>query len=286
MSLTIHAMTSTTMDAFAAVGSDAARAERVAAFMREIFALGECRPAWCFVAERDGVAIARVAFVSFPPDYTEFELYVLVLPDTPDAVTVGKALVQGGKQAPTLRLAFDPTDPRAADKRALAEALGWPLVQEKVRYTRTTDAHPVVAALTFRSFDDVGEATFTAAVARILQATADRGLQTQTAAAQVAELRHLDGRTHGWELAYDGDNMVGLIVPQVLDGDMGVLNLVGVLPEARGRGYAKALVARGLLTLAPEARIVADVDPQNPSMAAALRYNGFTETSRREVYVS
>lgn len=297
----IVAATADTLDAFARVGGDEARQVRVRAFLDEIFELGECGPGWCFQAMRDGAAIARVAFLAMPPFDGEMELSLLALPEGPDAVAVGAALIRGGiagvdRPLAHLRLAFETADPRAADKAALARALGWPLVQEKIRFERAPGPVPAPAGYTWRSCADVGEPAFTAAVARVMADTRDRGLAADVAEkgdaaalAEVATLKHLDPRTDRWELAYDADGqLVGLIVPQVIDRDMGVLNLVGVLPEVRGRGVAHALVARGTATLAaaglPLARIVADVDAENPAMARALLRAGYAEKARRWVF--
>lgn len=300
----IVAATTDTLDAFARVGGDEIRQVRVREFLDDIFELGECGPGWCFLAVRDGVPIARVAFVAMLPYRGEMELYLLALPDGPDAVAVGEALVRGGiagvdRPLDHIRLGFETADPRAADKTALAEAMGWPLVQEKIRYARSSPAAPPAPrpGITFRGFDDVGEVAFTQAVARATAGTLDRGLAEEVAEhgleaaarAHVAELKHLDRRTGWWELAYDADDeLVGLIVPQVLDRDMGVLNLVAVMPEARGRGVAHALVARGVATLEaaglPIERVVADVDAQNPAMGQALLAAGFSEKARRWVH--
>jgi ribosomal protein S18 acetylase RimI-like enzyme len=299
----VVAATADSLDVFARVGGDEARQLRVRAFLAEIFELGECGPGWCFLAVREGQAIARVAFVAMLPFRGEMELYLLALPEADDALAVGQALIRAGIAAVDrplhhLRLAFETADPRAADKAALAAGLGWPLIQEKIRYERGPGVPlPAPAGFTFRSYDDVGEPAFTAAVARVIAGTRDRGLADDVAEqgvdsaarAEVAQLRHLDGRTAWWELAYAADGqLVGLVLPQVLDRDMGVLNLVGVVPEARGRGVAHALVARGTTTLAsadlPLARVIADVDAENPAMARALLKAGYAEKARRWVY--
>lgn len=289
---------------FAAVGATPEGAARLAAFIDEIFALGESKPAWCFLAFADGQPVARVIYVGLNVDAGDFVLNGLALPWGADPVPVGQALLtasraQMGEAVKTLGVAVWADDPHADAKTALMQALGWPMSQDRRRYERPAHApaDDSPARLRFRSADGVGQETFVAAIAEVTQGTRDQALADdvarlglQTAAERHWEdLTHMDGRTARYELAYDtDDSLVGLIVPHCHGSEMGIIGYIGVVPAQRGHGYVRDLLRRGVETLeAAEPalkHVVADIDAGNAPMARALAATGFTLTRTERRY--
>ncbi|MDR3208064.1 MAG: GNAT family N-acetyltransferase [Oscillospiraceae bacterium] len=90
-----------------------------------------------------------------------------------------------------------------------------------------------------------------------------------------------------WRLAYQGDDLVGLIVPQRLGDTVGAINYIGVLPERRGRGHVNALLAEGTRVLTEHGvkKIYADIDTANEPMARALEGMGYVFQTAEVVLV-
>jgi RimJ/RimL family protein N-acetyltransferase len=289
---------------FASIGATPEGAARMAAFLDEIFALGESKPAWCYLAFADGLPVARVIYVGLNVDAGDFALNGLALPWASDPVPVGRALLtasraQMGDAVKTLGVAVWADDPHAEAKTALMQALGWPMAQDRRRYERQAHANTegAPARLRFRSADAVGREAFVAAIAEVTRGTLDQALADdverlglQTAAERHwQDLTHMDGRTARYELAYDTDDaLVGLIVPHCHGGEMGIIGYIGVVPPQRGHGYVRDLLCRAVETLeATEpalTRIIADIDAGNAPMARALEATGFTLTRAERRY--
>jgi ribosomal protein S18 acetylase RimI-like enzyme len=156
-------------------------------------------------------------------------------------------------------------------------------------------APPDPRRLAFRRLDEVGEAAFRDAVARVSEGTLDRRLQEGRARlgreADAAEhlrlLGSLDYQPDWFQAAYDADeNLVGLFA---MGNAVGVtfITFVGVVPERRGRGYVDDLVARatGVLLEAHESTIRADTDIANEPMAKAFGRAGFVNFMTRTEYI-
>lgn len=289
---------------FASVGATPEAAARMAAFLDEIFALDESKPAWCFLAFCGEVPVARVIYVGLNVEAGDFVLNGLALPWAAEPVPVGQALLtasraQMGDAIKTLGVAVWADDPHARAKTALMQALGWPLSQDRRRFERRAHAHSgdAPARLRFRSADAVGREAFIAAIAEVTRGTLDQALADdvdrlglQTAAEQHWEdLIHMDGRMARYELAYDvTDALVGLIVPQCHGGEMGIIGYIGVVPAQRGHGYVRDLLRRGVeiieATEPALTHIVADIDAGNTPMAQALEATGFTPTRAERRY--
>ncbi len=107
--------------------------------------------------------------------------------------------------------------------------------------------------LEFRTLDEVGEAAFVDAIARVSEGTLDREISAEReelgvreAARQFFELELQLEHDPAWcQLAYtpSGD-LVGLVMP-AKNPTTPVINYIGVVPEQRGRGYVDDLLARG-----------------------------------------
>jgi RimJ/RimL family protein N-acetyltransferase len=204
-----------------------------------------------------------------------------------------------GNVVQTLGLAVWGDDAHADTKIALMERLHWPQSQDRRRFERKPHAAPSAPSerLHFRTAVEAGREAFVAAIAEVTRGTLDQALRedAERQGLPTAAERHWqdltlqDDRIERYELAFDAAGaLVGLIAP-TCHGETGIIGYIGVVPDKRGHGYVRDLLARGVATLeATEpglTRIVADIDVGNAPMAQALQATGFfpTRTERRFV---
>jgi GNAT superfamily N-acetyltransferase len=282
-----------------AVGADDPGNERLASRVRAAWADGSGSPALTFVAQDDtGAPIGRLAFThasvaSALPDVHEALAVGLWLPwAEASAVDVGRRLVDDGLAAlPPEVIALDahanPEYMIGSDvRRAIFEAAGMPLFQEKEGFVWSPASSPPPAAprLTFRAIDEVGTDRYAEAMSRCTVGTLDR--QDLYYAALVGTdgwgpemlgfLTEDDAPT--WLLASDA---AGEVAGYVALGDFaqpgrGTIIHIGVVPEQRGQGYIGELLdACNLAALDRHFRtVLSDVDVENRPMIAAMERAG------------
>ena len=139
--------------------------------------------------------------------------------------------------------------------------------------------------LYYRKLSQVGEAYFIEAVRRVTADTLDTSMandaleqgEMQAAKAYVEGLKQIDYNESWWRLAYVGEKLAGLIIPQRLEEKIGGVNYIGVVPEMRGRGYINQLLrdATQVLIDAGLTTIYADIDVKNYPLEAALLRCGY-----------
>ena len=101
-----------------------------------------------------------------------------------------------------------------------------------------------------------------------------------------AQGRFAPGR---WWLAVAGSRPAGVLlmteIPEIGDWDVSYL---GVVPEARRRGFAKEMMLRGLFEAkaAGVKRVTLSVDSRNLPALQLYRDLGFSPYDRREVYLA
>jgi ribosomal protein S18 acetylase RimI-like enzyme len=101
-----------------------------------------------------------------------------------------------------------------------------------------------------------------------------------------AQGRHDPGR---WWLARAGDRPVGvLLLAEMPEWEAWDISYVGLVPEARGRGYGKELVRRALRTgwEASAGQVTVSVDTRNSPACELYRKMGFQTFDTREVYLA
>lgn len=90
-----------------------------------------------------------------------------------------------------------------------------------------------------------------------------------------------------WLLAYEGRELVGTVQVAVTPTGVGVLDGIAVVPEHRGRGLGRALLARGLSALIGRTDVVwLDVDQDNVSAQQLYQWAGFKLLHRHGVLVA
>ena len=259
----------------------------------DIVARGNYRPAFTWVALRDGVVVARAAWWARPQDDAPVVLDWLDFIDQGAAVELLRAAP--GPAEYSLALPPDwrdrPAVAQAAQARiAVAEAVGMTPLVERYGYRWTPNrglpARP--GRLEFRPEPDDGvildifrrvhQGSLDAHARRVIAASG-----VDAAAAEDLEiLRLMPGPREWWRLATADGDLVGLTVPTRNYRDP-VIGYVAVLPEQRGRGYAYDLLVEATHLLVAEGadRIIANTDVTNVPMAAAFAKAGYPVTDRR-----
>lgn len=280
---------------FAGTATDPNRAEAVRHYAEDLLGKGAMRLDWCFLAERGGTPVGRVAFWALPGAAAPSDIVLFDLPwVAPEAEAIGAAMLRQAAErahslgAPALGHVLDAPvqapqwQAEPERRRALLAANGFESRRETFRFELDPAASipPPGSGLVFRSMAEVGEAAFRAASERVTQGTLDSRIGDEDIFADLQGLQHEPG---WWELAYGPDGaLVGLVMPAVAPS-MATIGYVGVVPERRGRGHIHALLARGTATLAHIGRwpVRADTDTRNRPMADAFRRAGWRELATR-----
>jgi ribosomal protein S18 acetylase RimI-like enzyme len=255
------------------------------------------RPAWSWVALREGQVVARVAF-SGPVDVQlPVAMGSLEIGTRPDRLETGVALVRtayaamtgggtGEEGRPEYRQ-FLPVDwhehagmrAAVADRRTVAERAGLRFLVERIELrwpAQPGAALPLrTGRLAFRPVQN--DAELLAIVRGTLDGTLDAHARRDVArdgvdAAAHAIVEELPGPRSLVRLAYDPTGRcVGITVPGLRPWGADI-SYIGVLPEHRGNGYADELLleASHLLVEGGATEIVAATDVGNAPMAAAF----------------
>ena len=266
--------------------------------LRAAWESGSSGPERTFLLEEGGRPVGRVAYTadavaSALPDVHEATTSGLWVPwDEPRSAERGGMLV--ARSIALLRPPIGFVDgyanpaymPDWAGRRAVFEAAGLPLFQEKEGFLWTSDVPTpaVEGRLTFRALPDVGRDALARTMGRCTAGTLDR--QDQHYASLVGEpqwgvemLAFVTPEDESsWLLAFDRANdVVGYVLLSTFDEpERGTIAHIGVLPEARGNGYVHELLAeldllarrRGFTT------ILSDSDTLNAPMHAAFERAG------------
>jgi RimJ/RimL family protein N-acetyltransferase len=268
------------------------------------------RPAWTYLALRDGALIGRAVWWGWAsselPILTDTLELADSLTDGFERLAVGTALAGAGFAALVPpgedRLVVcwvpagwrsGPEAPAILEKLAMWTGAGARLLVERLDllWVRGDPVPPPSDRLQFRPVDDE---TLVGLVARCgdgsLDAhTAQRRARTgreATAQFEVEEMRDFPGPREWWRAAYTPDGEpVGFLLPTVA-GSRHAVGYLGVVPEHRGRGYVNSLLGECTRFLAVEQgaeRIVTNTDVSNVPMAAAFARAGYSDTGRHRI---
>lgn len=251
------------------------------------------RPIARFVAQRGAVEQASVVFGQaeiFEREPVEYALARLSwTEDRPDAASdvVSAAVRAAPPGAPVYFPVSAAVSSDHDDRRAIAEACGFGLVQEKEGWWADTGQDlPQPAGLRLRPMSQIGRRPFVSLIARCHATTLDRGdaltfarHQPEQWAATFLE-HHAQGPDQdSWLRAESADGApIGFVGLTGREGDAatGTITLIGVLPEQRGHRYVDQLIYAALR--AARARgvtgVLSHVDVDNHPMMAAMRRTG------------
>ena len=268
----------------------------------DMLAAGHYRPGWTWVTLRAGRLVARAAWWGAPDGDHPGLLDWFDLGPDPDRVEAGARLLRSANlvlrtedgRRPEYQL-FLPANWRAQpglgeaiqDQLEAAALAGMELLDERRRYEWTPAAGLPERSVRLR-FRPVGisdDNELLAALAEISRGSLDlhtarevaRVGVEQAARTQLAGLDGLVGPRSWWRLASTPDGrLVGIAVPaRYFEGP--IIGYIGVVPEHRGAGYGRDLLAEATHILAAEGatRIRADTDSTNTPMAAAFERAGY-----------
>lgn len=308
--LTIRPIAADELSAFLALQPDPEQAADQAAYVDRMFAAGAMRPAWCYVAIDGDRVVGRFAFWSLPKLDIPISL-VLVDVAEPDVGTLSRAGIADAllQRAVEDALAGSPEEfgyvldepeqtPQWQDhpneRAGWLERGGFEVVRSTSRWSFEGPPPNVGSRLTFRTYEEAGEAAFLAALEEVSSATldarvvADRDRLGAAAEARgtLEDLRALEIQPGWWQLAYDSSGtLVGLVMPARAP-NMTTIGYIGVVPSQRGRRYVDDLLARGTAILrhdVPDMVVRTDTDLANAPMAAAFERAGYQQfATRRE----
>ncbi|MFE0759378.1 hypothetical protein ACFW16_35870 [Inquilinus sp. NPDC058860] len=280
---------------FAATATDPGHVEAVRRYVDDLLGKGAMRREWCFLAERNGAPLGRIAFWTLPGAASPSDIVLFDLPwRMPDAESVGASMLRrmadrarslgAGALGHVLDTPLQAPQWQAEPdrRRSLLTGNGFAIRRETVRFELDpgTPVPPPADGLVFRSMAEVGEAAFRTASERVTAGTLDRRIGDDDIFADLQGMQHDPG---WWELAYGPDGaLVGLVMPAAAPS-MATIGYLGVVPEQRGRGHVHALLARGTATLARIGRwpVKADADTRNAPMVNAFRRAGWREFAIR-----
>ncbi len=313
--LTIRPIADDELSAFLAVQPDPERAADQAAYVDRMFAGGAMRPEWCYVAT-DGRRYRRALRVLVAsqvgcPDLARPDRRRRTrrrdgspAPRSPTRSSNGRVkdalagspdefgyVLDEPEQTPQWQ---DDPDERAG----WLERAGFEVVRSTSRWSYEGPPPKVGSRLTFRTYEEAGEAAFLGALEAVSSATldarveADRDRLGAAAEAQstLEDVRALEVQPGWWQLAYDSSGaLVGLVMPARAPA-MTTIGYIGVVPSQRGRGYVDDLLARGTAILrhdVPDMVVRTDTDLANAPMAAAFERAGYEQfATRREFELS
>lgn len=277
------------------------------------FAARKRRPEWVWAAVRDDRVVGRAAGYGGADNEQPWIVDLFELGAEPDRVEIMTALLRraaddlhaGGLEQVELNL-HPPADWRENPPPALtglmtaAEAAGFELLVTR-RGFRWTPAAGVPAVrdgrdgLRFEPVSGPGDPALADAYRRTFEGSLDahtqRSLRTrdaaELAAEELADMVNYAGPSDGWRLAYDGDGaLAGLVTGN--SGARVVTGYVGVVPEQRGRGYARELLAWMTRWQAEHGAdlVFGETDDANVPMGRAFEAVGFVQDSARIDLVS
>ncbi|MGW5876122.1 GNAT family N-acetyltransferase [Nocardiopsis terrae] len=269
------------------------------------------RPEWTWIAEREGRVLARALWWGFPDGTHPLALNCLsTAADVEDPVALAAELLAAGHRAftdagarelPDLHLKLPVgwrgrTDVvRALEwRREAAHRAGLGAENERLRFEWTPDI--AVAApegrivYTPEPDDDV----FAEVFRRVAVGSLDFGTQQellvmspeQQAREDLELYRGFPGKREWWRLAHTTEGeLVGLIVP-TRNPYGPTIGYIGVVPEQRGNGHVRDMLAETTRILVAEAgaeHVSAATDLANVPMADAFEAAGYRNTEIRFV---
>lgn len=270
---------------------------------------GSIRLEWCFVAERDGKLVGSVALYALPGADAPASIALLEAPW--DELAAGPELLRlvatkaAELGATELEHSLDapPSEPRfqyhpVEREQALLSA-GFRLLRDGMRWRWTSESPipPQDDRLTFRPLPEVGREIFVDVLGRTMEGTADTDLMDgiakyglRGAGEWIFDLMaKFDHRDEWYEIGFAPDGSPAAVSMPARNPSEAVIGHVGVVPEHRRRGYATAVVARGVAVLAGAGAtsIAGDCDAANTGIAHAFAANGFDNfVNRREFGLS
>ncbi|BAZ16993.1 GCN5-related N-acetyltransferase [Calothrix sp. NIES-4071] len=303
----IRPICSEELNVFAAFSDKPQTNERFLAYLTQMWNEGYIRPELCFVAEEAGEIIGRIVYWKLPSLNNFLEIDFLEISLSANYLEVGAELLVRSLEMlnlpantiiqHTLDIPYPISTPfNSVASIELLEQFGFSLIRETCRFELQATTQEIMPSkrLLFRTLDDVGEDTFIDAIECVSSGSLDRTIKQEMeemGAFEYADeyfkrMKALKYKSTWWQLAYTLDKaLVGLVMPAENDGGA-IIGYLGVVPEQRGYGYAKELLAQATQTLLSDGatRIRSDADVNNIPMVAAFGRAGYNQFALRKEY--
>jgi GNAT superfamily N-acetyltransferase len=260
---------------------------------------------WCMLVERAGAQVGSAALHGLFGADTPSTIALIDAPwdDVEQASEVVTAVAGRARDLGSAELVFALDTPRSAprflshpaEREAAFLAAGFSLLRDGMRWRWTADkpVPPQDSRVTFRPLPEIGRESFVDVLGETMTGTADAELADMVAAGGLRGagerifdiMMEFDHADEWYEVGFDAAGQpVGVSMP-ARNPSEAVIGHVGVTPAQRRKGYATAIVARGVAILAEagEKSIVGDCDAGNTGIAKAFAVNGFDNfVNRRE----
>ncbi len=256
--------------------------------LRTLLDQGKTRLSWCFALEEEGVCLGRVVYGLLDQKLIVFHFLMHEFDPLGFDLLIqhsAHTMAENGFLKVELHVYSD--KPNFSQYVQSLQANGFAITQKKISLIcKDPRRSSSGSRLFYRSSVEVGDDAFIEAIRQVTQDTLDQDDldsvleygEEKAAQHYFAILEELDNRKDWWKLAFtDQNQLVGLVVPQKHGESTGVINYIGVVPEHRGHGYGKDLLAEGMRVLRENtvSEIIADIDAANFPMEDALIAQGF-----------
>lgn len=273
---------------------------------------GRTRLEWCFIAEDNYKFYARIFYFKLPNEPLDLKIggFYIYAETVEKFDEVGEKLINSSLKEVCLngikRLEYHNHIKDDIWSKRYGELLikcGFNIIQEKKSFIyncgnisgcnktcsekdNRLKALETMQNLYFKSLDEIGKEEFVKAIQKVTESTLDeedlisiRELGAEKAALEYfGILEGIDFNKNWWKVAYVNDNeLLGLVVPQKFNDDIGAINYIGVVPEKRGNNFVDYLLMEGtrILKHANIKKVVADIDVKNIPMEQALCRVGY-----------
>ena len=292
---------------FAAIAGDAERSAALEEQLRGYIAGGYGDPGWLWIAEEGGQILGRLAYTgNRGQGFPSYVIWIDVASGQDETTVVG-GLMRASLarlRAPALRLVeaiLDTPSPFTADPDRFATLLGaagFHLVVDRRRFEWTPQSltPPEPTRLRFRTLTEAGDDAFITTMARITEGSLDnytRESVRELGPLEAARQHYRDEQRFQrhwepdwWQLGLlPTGEIVGLVMPAENDRWPNI-GYIGVVPDQRGHGYSRDLLAQGTRTLIAEGaeRIIADTDLGNTPMANTFLRMGYRQFATRQFW--
>lgn len=256
---------------------------------------GRSGPGLSFILKEEGEVLGRVGYWTPQNEQENLCLYGLALPwEDENILDIGRTLLSKSMEklknqgAKTLTAQLHSSDGRAFSlSKQIFSSLGINQIQAKESFSLTKKDYNTdwENRLDYKSLNEAGEDKFINIIKEVTQNTLDE--EDRLNIAEVGEkqaaldhfkmLQSIDSSEENWLLGYLNQKIIGLIIPQHLNNQIGAINYIGVIPEERGNKYGVDLLHRGIKNLFGRdiEKIIADIDKANFPMRNALLESGF-----------
>lgn len=283
-----------------------AEAAVLAEYFDNLLHKGSTQLDWCMLVERDdGTRVGSAALYGMPEAETPSSIVLIDAPwsDVQQAAEVVTAVAGRARDLGSAELVFALDTPRSAprflshpaEREAAFLAAGFRQLRDGMRWRWTSDkpVPPQDPRVTFRPLPEIGRESFVDVLGETMDGTADAELADMVAASglrgageRIFEIMmEFDHPDEWYEIGFDAAGQpVGVSMP-ARNPSEAVIGHVAVIPAQRRKGYATAIVARGVAILAEagEKSIVGDCDASNTGIAKAFAVTGFDNfVNRRE----